>query len=158
MEKHEQLTAILNDLIQIHNDRIKGYEKALSDTGGNSAYEGLFNKMIEQSTGLRQQLTSEVRQIGGEPEWNTTTNTGKLYRTWMDLKTAFTGKTDLSTLELCEFGEDAAQTAYSDAISETADMPEATRTLLINQKIELKDSHDLIKNNRDIEKSRRAEL
>ena len=45
---------------------------------------------------------------------------GKIYRTWMDVKAAFARKERLSVLEACEFGEDAAQRAYEAALASDA--------------------------------------
>ena len=152
---NEEVIDVLNDLIQINNDRIEGYEKAIEDTRSRSVdYLPLFNQMIQQSGKYKLELIDEVRSIGGDPEWNSTTNSGKIYRAWMDIKSAITGKTEQSALELCELGEDAAQKAYNDALDTSNDLPLATRQLISRQKSELKESHDLIKRNRDMEKAR----
>lgn len=153
MQDNEKVADILNDLIKINNDRIEGYEKAIKDSKGNFNYDTLFNQMIEQSRTIRQELISELRTTGGELETNETTNSGKIYRAWMDVKTAFTGKSEASVLELCEFGEDAAQKAYKEALSDAEDMSADTRQLLMRQKDELKMSHDLIKRERDAQKA-----
>ena len=55
-----------------------------------------------------------------------------------------------SVLELCEYGEDAAQKAYEEALKSDADIPPAIRELLVNQKEQLRNSHDIIKNQRDL--------
>ena len=150
---NDGLIDVLNDLIQINNDRIEGYEKAIEDTrSGDSDYESLFNQMIQQSSGYKQELINEVRRIGGDPEWNSTTNSGKIYRMWMDVKSAFTGKTDQSALELCEYGEDAAQKAYNEALNSSDIILDDTRELIRRQKSQLKESHDIIKARRDMEK------
>ena len=151
MENNEEVIDVLNDLIQINNDRIEGYEKALKDTDDSSQYDTLFNQMISQSRKYKQQLVQQVRSIGGDADWNETTNSGKIYRVWMDIKSTFTGKSDKSAMELCEFGEDAAQKAYDQALN-SDNLPADVRVLLISQKSELKNSHDLIKRERDMEK------
>ena len=151
---NDGLIDVLNDLIQINNDRIEGYEKAIEDTrSGDSDYESLFNQMIQQSSGYKQELINEVRRIGGDPEWNSTTNSGKIYRMWMDVKSAFTWKTDQSALELCEYGEDAAQKAYNEALNSSDIILDDTRELIRKQKSQLKESHDIIKARRDMEKA-----
>jgi uncharacterized protein (TIGR02284 family) len=153
MNYNDEVTDTLNDLIQINNDRIEGYEKALEDTKDGSHYDTLFNQMISQSKRYKQQLIQEVRTTGGDADWNETTNRGKIYRVWMDVKSAFTGKSDKSALELCEYGEDAAQKAYNEALTADANLPESVRSLLISQKNELKESHDTIKRQRDMQKA-----
>lgn len=151
MAYNSETTDVLNDLIKINNDRIEGYEKAIKDSQPDTNYDELFNRMIQQSSIIRQELSNEIRRLGGESETDGTTNSGKIYRTWMDVKSAFTGKSEKSALELCEFGEDAAQKAYEEALS-SEDISNETRELLLRQKNELKESHDIIKAERDMYK------
>jgi uncharacterized protein (TIGR02284 family) len=68
----------------------------------------------------------------------------------MDIKSTFANKSDASILELCEFGEDAAQKAYDEALKSDAEMSPAIRELIVNQKEQLRNSHDIIKNQRDL--------
>lgn len=152
METNQTAIDALNDLIRINNDRIEGYEKAIKDSGDDKSNESLFNRMIDQSNSLRQQLMTEVMNIGGEAEKSETTNSGKIYRVWMDIKSAVAGKSELSVLELCEYGEDAAQKAYKEALAEADKMTDSTRELIVRQKAELKESHDLVKAKRDMHK------
>jgi uncharacterized protein (TIGR02284 family) len=151
MAYNSETTDVLNDLIKINNDRIEGYEKAIKDSQPDTNYDELFNRMIQQSRIIRQELSNEIRRMDGESETDGTTNSGKIYRTWMDVKSAFTGKSEKSALELCEFGEDAAQKAYEEALS-SEDISNETRELLSRQKNELKESHDIIKAERDMYK------
>lgn len=151
MAYNNETADVLNDLIKINNDRIEGYEKAIKDSQPNTNYDELFNRMIQQSSVIRQELLNELMRIGGESETDSTTNSGKIYRAWMDVKSAFTGKSEKSALELCEFGEDAAQKAYKEALS-SEDISSETRELLLRQKAELKESHDIIKAERDMYK------
>jgi uncharacterized protein (TIGR02284 family) len=149
---HDDLVNVLNDLVQINNDRIEGYEKAIEDTkSSESIYDHLFNQMIQQSRQYKQELITAISQIGGDADSGSTTNSGKIYRMWMDVKSAFAGKSDKSALELCEFGEDAAQKAYDEALKSSANMPAGIRQLLVTQQQQLKESHDLIKTHRDLQ-------
>ena len=110
MERNDALTDLLNDLVQINNDRITGYEKAIRDTKpGDIDLQSMFKRMMEESYRYKQELINEINKYGGNADIESTTGSGKIYRFWMDIKSAFTGKTDTSVLELCEFGEDAAQ-------------------------------------------------
>ena len=148
METTEKTTEILNDLVQINNDRIKGYERALKELKeGNDDLKELFTGMISESGQYKSQLVS----AGAYPE-NDTTNSGKIYRAWMDVKAVFTGHDRKAVLENCEFGEDAAQKAYESALS-ADDLPSDVRALLSQQKQALKASHDRIKLLRDFQKS-----
>ena len=141
--------ATLNDLIKINHDRIKGYEKAIENTDTPEAeLKTLYSRMIEESYEYIRELSEVVSRLGGEPASDTTVP-GKIYHAWMDVKATFTGKDTKSILAACEYGEDAAQKAYSEALDiSTALTPEANE-LIIRQKSLLKGSHDLVRQYRD---------
>ena len=71
----------------------------------------------------------------------------------MDVKATFSGHDRQSVLEACEFGEDAAQKAYRDALASDAEMNADTRQLITSQQASLKTSHDIIKKYRDMHKA-----
>jgi uncharacterized protein (TIGR02284 family) len=148
MERNEKTIEVLNDLIRINNDRVEGYEKAVDETK-DADYDltGVFNRMADESRGYTSELTDCVRRLGGEPTASTT-GSGKVYRVWMDVKSSLSGHGKQSILELCEFGEDAAQKAYQRALDEKDLLPDI-RTLILNEQQSLRQSHDTIKNYRD---------
>jgi uncharacterized protein (TIGR02284 family) len=153
METNEKLTEVLNGLIEINNDRVNGYEKAIEETKDlDLELKALFNSMANDSRKYGSELSSLVSRLGGTPA-DGTTNSGKIYRVWMDIKTTFTGHDRQSVLELCEFGEDAAQKAYKAAIASDAEMDADTRQLIAEQQAKLKTSHDMIKKYRDMHKA-----
>ncbi|MEJ7778738.1 MAG: PA2169 family four-helix-bundle protein [Daejeonella sp.] len=147
MESKEQ-TGVLNDLILINNDRIEGYQRAKEELkDGNEDLKSLFTDMIAESHTLKMQLATEVAASGEDIEQGTT-NSGKIYRVWMDVKAAFTGHDRKAVLANCEFGEDAAQKAYDMAIKEDG-LPGHILSLISQQKTTLRASHDKIKALRD---------
>jgi uncharacterized protein (TIGR02284 family) len=151
METTTETIEILNDLVTINNDRIKGYERALEETTSVDAdLKALFTAMIGESHKIRVDLASEVQVLGGEFEAGTTAS-GKLYRAWMDIKAVFTGHDRYTVLANCEAGEDAAQKAYKSALA-SDDLPAYIRTMLEEQKQTLRASHDKIKALRDLAK------
>jgi len=152
METLEKTVDVLNDLVQINNDRIIGYEKAIEDSKNDgSSYAALFNQMIQQSKDYKRQLINEIKTVGGDADYESTTTSGKIYHMWMDIKSTFQGKSDKSALELSEYGEDAAQKAYKEALNEE-DLPASARELIETQKMNLRVSHDKIKRERDAQK------
>src|SRR2546421_9780279 len=117
MEINENLTGVLNDLIRINNDRIEGYKRAAKEADDSDVdLKALFNRMADESRQYVAELTREVIKLGGEPATGTTAS-GKIYRAWMDVKATFTGKDREALLASCEFGEDAAQKAYQEALT-----------------------------------------
>lgn len=112
----EKTIAVLNDLLQITNDRIEGFskvEKKVWDT-----YSGLkadYDNMVSASQEMKSELVGLITERGGLPENNTTT-AGAIHRAWIDVKNSFSGNKDEATLENVLFGEDAAIKAYQNAL------------------------------------------
>jgi len=153
MYKNEKLIEVLNDLTEINNDRVKGYEKAAMETELIDVdLQGIFRRYADDSRKFAAALAQEVLRLGGEVT-NETTNLGKIYRVWMDLKAAFTGHSRQAILESCEYGEDAAQKAYIDALASDAEIDATTRQLITTQQSELKSAHDTVKKYRDMHKA-----
>lgn len=153
MTNSEKLTETLNDLVRINNDRITGYEKAAEQAESIDVdLKVIFNKMASESRSYIRELDEKVLTLGGKPSGDSTL-AGKIYRTWMDVKTTFTGSDRRSILESCEFGEDAAQKAYNEALESDAEIDAETRQLIMEQKNSLKTSHDIIKKYRDLNKA-----
>jgi len=145
----ERTIEILNDLIKINNDRIKGYEKAVDNTEPLEAeLKTVYSRMIEESYVYVRELSEKVIELGGEPATDTTVP-GKIYHAWMDVKVTFSGNDTKSTLSACEFGEDAAQKAYAKALDKDSPMSADSYDLILRQKASLKGSHDLIRQYRD---------
>jgi len=153
MEKNERAVEVLNDLIRINNDRIEGYEKAIDKTNETDLdLTAVFNRMAEESRKYANELTSQVRRLGGDPASGTTAS-GKIYRVWMDVKSGISSSERKSVLEECEYGEDAAQKAYEKALEPDNDLPADLRSLIQEEKRNLKNSHDTIRNYRDRQRS-----
>jgi len=143
---------ILNDLIEINNDRVVGYQKAIDELKDEDAdLKTLFVEMIGQSHKHKATLAQEIQVLGGDAETGTTTS-GKVYRAWMDVKAVFTGHDRKTVLNNCEFGEDAAQKAYKMAL-ETEGLSADLRSTITEQKADLRTSHDKIKALRDAQAS-----
>lgn len=153
MEKNEKVVDVLNDLIRINHDRVSGYEKAIDELkDGDQDLKTLFNRYINESRQYAQELTTEVTHLGGEAAEGTT-NSGKIYRVWMDLKAAITGHDRQTVLNNCEFGEDAAQKAYDMALNSDVEFETSLRELIVQQKAALRVGHDEVKRLRDLQKA-----
>jgi uncharacterized protein (TIGR02284 family) len=153
MPNTEKITGLLNDLIRINNDRIVGYEKAIDELKDETEdLRPLFLRYAQESRGYARELTTEVTRLGGEAT-DGTTNSGKIYRVWMDLKAVVAGKDRKAVLENCEFGEDAAQKAYDMALNSDEQLEPSLRDLIVRQKTELRVAHDEVKRLRDLQKT-----
>ena len=148
--ENEKVIGILNDLVRINHDRVVGYEKAIDELKDSDAdLQALFQRYITESRQYAQELTTEVTRLGGDPA-DGTTNSGKIYRVWMDLKAAITGKDRKTILDNCEFGEDAGQKAYDTALNSDVEFEPSLRDLVVRQKAALKVGHDEVKRLRDM--------
>lgn len=149
MTTNDNLVGVLNDLIEINNDRVRGYEKAAEESKTLDVdLKATFEKFANDSRKYAAELTQKVNELGGEPSRDST-NMGKIYRVWMDVKATFSGHDRQAVLENCEFGEDAAQKAYRAALASDAEIDATTRQLITDQQGALKTAHDAIKKYRD---------
>jgi conserved hypothetical protein len=150
MAQNENIIEVLNDLIRINNDRTAGYQRASDEARDMDVdLQTMFNRMADESRQYATELTAEVGRLGGDPATGTTAS-GKIYRAWMDVKATFTGKDRTAILASCEYGEDAAQRAYEEALASDAELPANIRQIITNQKAALKSSHDMVKKYRDM--------
>ncbi|OKS87185.1 PA2169 family four-helix-bundle protein [Mucilaginibacter polytrichastri] len=148
MENTQATIETLNDLVKINNDRIAGYEKATKDIGDeNGDLKVLFTSLIGESHQYKMELGTEIEALGKDIE-NTTSTSGSLHRTWLQVKAAFTSNSAKSILEECEFGEDAIKKAYQTAIEEEH-LPAYIKDILVNEKVSIDAAHDKIKQLRD---------
>jgi uncharacterized protein (TIGR02284 family) len=148
MENNKETIETLNDLVLINNDRILGYEDALKDLGEDEDnLKPLFLELIDQSHRFKEQIAKEIEVLGSDVEGGTSTS-GKIHRTWLNVKAAFSGHSEKSILEECEFGEDAIKKAYETALAEDH-VPNFIREILNEQLGYLIEAHDEIKSLRD---------
>lgn len=148
MENTKTTIETLNDLILINNDRIQGYERAITGlTNDDTDLKYLFANLIGESHQFKMEIATEVAVLGKDIETGTSAS-GKLHRAWLDVKTAFTGHSKKSVLEECEFGEDAILKAYQEALAEET-LPAYIHDILSKHLPILQAAHDKIKALRD---------
>ncbi|KGE15763.1 ferritin-like domain-containing protein [Sphingobacterium deserti] len=144
--------AVLNELIEINNDRVAGFEKAIADIQDeNLDLKAVFQRYSEQSRAFSQELSLVVAREGGDAETGTSV-TGSLHRAWIDVKSLFGGTDRLSILEEAERGEDAIKAAYKAALDHASLAGDAL-SLVMKQALGVKEGHDEIKRLRDATKA-----
>jgi len=149
METIEKSTEVLNDLIEINNDRVAGFEHASKDLGdGDKDLSDFFRNQRELSRQNVFELSKIVNQIGGEAE-NGHSVSGTIHRNWLGVKATFSGRDRKSILEECERGEDAIKKAYQDALNDENGLPEEYRQIVAKQQQSIIASHNKIKLLRD---------
>lgn len=135
----------LNDLLQITNDRIEGFNKVEDKVW--EKYPNLksdYTNMVDQSQKMRLELKSLISERNGDAD-DSTTVAGGLHRTWIDVKNAFSSDNAESTLENVTFGENAAIEAYEKALNSGDLCPESSRVVQ-DQLHSLKASYEKFKN------------
>ncbi|MCY1692753.1 DUF2383 domain-containing protein [Exiguobacterium sp. SL14] len=86
---NEKNVAVLNDLLNITNDRIEGFSKVedkVWDT--HPALRIDYDHMVSQSQTMKNDLITHINEHGGEAD-NTTSTAGAFHRAWIDVKTCF---------------------------------------------------------------------
>lgn len=147
METTEKSTDVINELIEINNDRVAGFEKVMADIKEENAdLKILFQEYSEQSRRNSQELTAIVSRYG-EAETGTSVS-GSLHRAWIDVKSLFGGDDRKSILAEAERGEDAIKKAYQTAISEAGLSADAL-SVISAQANDINAAHDRIKALRD---------
>jgi uncharacterized protein (TIGR02284 family) len=148
MEISEKAVDVINDLIKINNDRVAGFEKASTDLDEDNKYlVAIFNKLAGESQQYVAELTGIAQQYGEAADGTSTS--GDLHRAWIDIKATFTDSDMPAILNECERGEDAAKSAYRDALDPENELSPELVDILQRQQQGIAEGHDLIKSLRD---------
>lgn len=143
--KNESTVSVLNDLLNITNDRIEGFSKVEEKVWTtHSALKADYDQMVSQSQVMKTELINLIREHGGNPD-NTTSTAGALHRAWIDIKNSFSADKAESTLENVVFGEKAAINAYEKALDSDDLLPE-TQKVISDQLHQLKSSYRKFEN------------
>jgi uncharacterized protein (TIGR02284 family) len=135
---------VLNKLVGINNDRIEGYQTASGETD-EPDLKALFLQFSLISEKCKQELSSEIFRLGGTPTEETKIS-GKIYRTWMDIKSSVTGNDRISLLNSCEFGEEHAVETYEEVLKDDLEyLSEEQITMVSSQFALIKTDHTRLK-------------
>ena len=145
MIKNDDIVDSLNELVEILNDRIRGYETALEDNK-DPQLDQTFRQMILQTQKLRSELADHIVRMDGSAVSDATHTdfSSKIHRAWINIKSAVTGKDREAILSSCEFGDNAAVEAYESALEEDK-LPAYVKDTLRTQLTELRGARDQIK-------------
>ncbi|UZT98675.1 PA2169 family four-helix-bundle protein [Chryseobacterium fluminis] len=143
--KTTETVAVLNDLLQITNDRIEGFGKVEGKIW--EMYPDIkdeYDRMISQSKIMKNELIDLINEKGGTPQ-DSPSVAGALHRTWIDIKNSFTmGNREESTLGNVVFGEQAAIDAYQNAL-DSGDLCEKSTKIVAEQLHQLNISYNQFK-------------
>ncbi|MGB5942810.1 MAG: PA2169 family four-helix-bundle protein [Leeuwenhoekiella sp.] len=138
-KRHEILNDGLQALLEKNLDAEKGYKKGMTEADS-PALRDFLKHQAAQRNRFATALSHELHEIGEKPKESGST-TGTLHRTWMDIKTAFTGNDDKAILEECIRGEKASVKEYDEVLSGHK-VPLAVENILISQRNEIRKTLD----------------
>ncbi|MBM3111421.1 ferritin-like domain-containing protein [Pseudomonas arcuscaelestis] len=113
-DTHKDVISVLNELIEYSKDGEKGFKTSAEDVK-NPELKTYFLQRAGECASAASELQHQVRALGGDPEISTSVS-GDLHRTWVNIKSALTGKDEEAVLNEVERGEDHALKAYKDAL------------------------------------------
>ena len=135
----------LNDLIETSKDGEYGF-RTCAERVRSAELRTLLTECAQSCREGASELQAAVARLGGKAEEDSSVS-GTMHRGWVRLKEALGGDSDLSMLEECERGEDAALVRYRDALKE--DLPEPVAQLVRRQYEGVKRNHDRVRTLRD---------
>jgi uncharacterized protein (TIGR02284 family) len=115
---HSEEISTLNTLIATTIDSITGYENSAKDVDSDRFRE-MFRQRADERQRVVEELRSEVRRLGGDPE-DGGSFMGKAHQRFEDLKSAVTGGDDKSIIDEVERGEDYLKGKFEAALNSDA--------------------------------------
>ena len=119
--KSDDLT-ILKTLTSTLNDSIKGFRDSAEHVDSQE-FRQMFTQFASQREEAAADLKAEVRRLGGNPDEDGST-LGSLHQTWVDLKSAITGRNDKAIINEVERGEDYLKGKFETALNDGDIAPE----------------------------------
>ena len=115
---HSEEISTLNTLITTTIDSITGYENSAKDVDS-ERFREMFRQRADERQRVVEELRSEVRRLGGNPE-DDGSFMGKTHQRFEDLKAAITGGDDKSIINEVERGEDYLKEKFETALNSDA--------------------------------------
>ena len=112
---HSDEISTLNTLIATTIDSVTGYENSAKDIE-NQRFAQIFRERANERQQVVEQLRSEVRRLGGNPE-DDGSFMGKAHQRFEDLKAAITGQDEKSIINEVERGEDYLKEKFETALN-----------------------------------------
>ena len=133
--------SVLNDLIETCKDGENGFREAAQEVK-NPTLKSLFLDFANERGQYATDLQQRVTQLGQRAETSGSV-AASLHRRWMDLKSAFSGKSDQAIVDECERGEDIALESYRAALAK--DLPSDLKSVIERQFTGVKAAHDKVR-------------
>lgn len=141
---------VLNDLLENCRDGEYGFRTCAEElSDDNAELRQLFMDRAEGCRRAGEELMRLIVQRGGTPDKGGTA-AGAMHRGWVHVKGSLGADSELSMLEECERGEDAAVARYRKALKQP--LPDDVRTVIQAQAEGAQRNHDKIRDRRDAAK------
>ena len=114
MADHSETISTLNTLIATTIDSVTGYEDSAQNID-NERFREIFRQRANERQQVVEELRSEVRRLGGNPE-DDGSFLGKAHQRFEDLKAAVTGRDQKSIINEVERGEDYLKEKWQAAL------------------------------------------
>jgi uncharacterized protein (TIGR02284 family) len=140
MNNQDQIKT-LNSLIETTVDSITGYENSAKNME-NERFRQIFGNRADERQKVVEELRSEVRRLGGDPE-ESGSFLGKAHQRFEDLKAAMTGRDEKAIVDEVERGEDYIKGKFESAL-ESGDLGSETRQVVERCYQSVRAGHDQI--------------
>ena len=141
MAEHSESISTLNTLIATTIDSVTGYEDSAKNIHDERLRE-VFRSRADERQQVVEQLRSEVRRLGGDPEEDGSF-LGKAHQRFEDLKAAITGRDEKAIINEVERGEDYLKEKWQAAL-QSGDLHGETHDLVERCYQSVKQGHDQI--------------
>jgi uncharacterized protein (TIGR02284 family) len=114
MAEHNETITTLNTLIATTIDSVTGYEDSAKNIE-NERFREIFRGRADERQQVVEELRSEVRRLGGDPE-ESGSFLGKAHQRFEDLKAVVTGRDEQAIINEVERGEDYLKEKWQAAL------------------------------------------
>jgi uncharacterized protein (TIGR02284 family) len=147
---NDDVVDVLNDLLENARDGEYGF-RACAEEVENASAKQLFASRAEGCRQAGVQLIELIRAYGGDPASGGSAE-GAMHRGWVHVKGSLGADSELSILESCERGEDAAIARYRKALKQN--LPADVREVVQRQAEGAQKNHDQIRDLRNAARAR----
>ncbi|MEJ1221365.1 ferritin-like domain-containing protein [Sediminicola sp. 1XM1-17] len=146
--KSKALVDQLSEILQKNKDAEKGYAKA-AENAKSLGLKNYFKRKSDERSDFNNQLKSAIAANFNEVD-DSGSFTGSMHRTWMDIKTFFSGNEDEAMMEEAIRGEKAAVEEYKEVLEDQV-LPLPIEVLIREQKLRIEKDLSTIKSLEDLE-------
>ena len=143
MKTNSDAVSALNTLIEYCKDGEYGYKTAAEDSK-NASWKSALTSYSNQRGQFAKELELQVQAYGKKPD-DSSSITGALHRTWIDIKSAIESGDEKAILAECARGDEAAVKKYEEVLENTI-LPDSVNVLVRNQYGEIKKAYQHVKN------------